>query len=150
MRTSILFATLSAFALTSGVVAETSSESTVNYLTETNSLGVVTGQPSVVTSQPSAATSQEAAASIPAGLTAPVVTAATGSFTSSVRSSTPLTSTSSGSTATGTSTKSSTSSDSSDSSSSATGSSTSTSTGGAAFATAGMGLAAGAAILAFL
>ncbi|KAJ5664353.1 hypothetical protein N7507_005084 [Penicillium longicatenatum] len=90
MRTSVFFATLSAFALASGAVAaESASESSVNYLTETNSLGVVTGQPSVVTSQPSAATSQEAAASIPAGLTAPVVTPATGSFTSSVKSSTP-------------------------------------------------------------
>ncbi|EEA20446.1 hypothetical protein TMatcc_000426 [Talaromyces marneffei ATCC 18224] len=43
------------------------------FLTETNSLGVVTGQPSVVTSEPSAVTSQPAPIVIPAGLSAPVV-----------------------------------------------------------------------------
>lgn len=37
------------------------------YLTQTDSNGVVTGQPSVITSQPAAATSQDAAAIVPAG-----------------------------------------------------------------------------------
>ncbi|KAJ5677194.1 uncharacterized protein N7477_002827 [Penicillium maclennaniae] len=133
MRFSIVF---TAAALALGASAETSS---VNYLTETNSLGVVTGQPTVVTSQPTVVTSQptvvtsqpavvtsqEPAASIPAGLTSPVVTPVTVSGSKTLV-------TSSGS--------------SSSSSSSSSGAASSTSTGGAAMATAGLGMFAGAAL----
>ncbi|KAJ5729186.1 uncharacterized protein N7483_003694 [Penicillium malachiteum] len=167
MRASIILATLSAFALTSGAVAQGTAESVTSvasdagnpetqYLTETNSNGVVTGQPSVITSQPAAATSQEAAASIPAGLTSPVVTPQTETSGFSTATSTTETgnvssaaNTSSGSSSTGTSsnTESSASTGTSSSGSSA---STTASTGGAGFASAGMGVIAGAAILAFL
>ncbi|KAJ6013453.1 hypothetical protein N7540_008044 [Penicillium herquei] len=166
MRYSIVLATLSAFALTSGAVAQSSAESVTSvadagnpetqYLTETNSNGVVTGQPSVITSQPAAVTSQEAAASIPAGLTSPVVTPQTETSFSTAASETGKTSTPS-STSSGSSDSSSTGTSSNTKSSSSTGTSSSGSsasttaaTGGAAVTTAGLGVIAGAAILAFL
>ncbi|KAJ5247168.1 hypothetical protein N7468_002151 [Penicillium chermesinum] len=161
MRASIFFATLSAFAI-SGAIAQDSSSAAADtsvppnpetqYLTETNSLGVPTGQPSVitsqpavVTSQPAVVTSQTAAASIPAGLTAPVVTPVTNS----------------GSTTLVTGTRPASSSSTADSSSSTETDSSSTSSTALPpaptalptvppMATAGMGLAAGAALLAFL
>jgi hypothetical protein len=57
------------------------------YLTETNSLGVVTGMPSVVTSQPAGATavtSQPLAASVYAGLTTGLNTIPLGNTTATV------------------------------------------------------------------
>ncbi|KUM55365.1 hypothetical protein ACN42_g11928, partial [Penicillium freii] len=63
MRFSIVF-TLSAIALAnaqSSVSIETVDNPATQYLTQTNSLGVVTGQPDAVTTQPTAVTSQVAA-----------------------------------------------------------------------------------------
>ncbi|KAJ5180614.1 hypothetical protein N7492_003824 [Penicillium capsulatum] len=167
MRATILFASLSALAL-QGAVAQSSSEvnPAVQYLTQTDANGVVTGQPvavtsqaAAVTSQPAVVTSQDPAASIPAGLSSPVVTPQRSSLTSVVRSSgTPSVSGSSSGKTTATPSASSTDSSSSSESSSKTGSASSsanasTSTGGAAMATAapvGLGVVAGAAMAAFL
>lgn len=65
------------FAISFGALALAQAENTTisysnantAYLTETNSLGVVTGMPTVVTSQPSVVTSQASAAEVPAGFT---------------------------------------------------------------------------------
>jgi hypothetical protein len=135
------------------------------YLTQTNSLGVVTGQPSVFTSQAAAVTSQEPAASIPAGLTSPVAgpnatqttlstATATNTVTGTTTSGTGTSKTTATFTSTGTSTSTSTeTSDSSSAASSSAAASTESSTGGAAMATVGpvgLGMVAGAALVAFL
>jgi len=63
------------------------SNTLTNFLTETNSLGVVTGQPSVVTSipdQPGAVTTQPIVASVYAGLTTGLNTVVLGNRTATV------------------------------------------------------------------
>ncbi|KAJ5561868.1 hypothetical protein N7461_000629 [Penicillium sp. DV-2018c] len=169
MRFSIVFTALSAIALAQ---AQSTTESVdahpaTKYLTETNSLGVVTGQPSLFTSQAAAVTSQEPAASIPAGMTAPVVgpnatqttlvtTTATNTVTGVTTSGTGSSKTTATFTSTGTTTGTSTStklSSSSGAASSSSAAASSSSTGGAAMATAGpvgLGMFAGAAIAALL
>jgi hypothetical protein len=80
---------LAAFVSAQDTISTTSSVPYTNafttFLTQTDSLGVVTGQPSVITSQPAAATSQESAAIVPAGFSGlTTVTAGNSSYTVSV------------------------------------------------------------------
>ncbi|KAJ5620008.1 Ubiquitin-conjugating enzyme E2 [Penicillium lagena] len=146
MRTSILFATLSAFALAQAATTTTDNGNpATQYLTETNSNGVVTGQPEVVTSQPAVVTSepavvtsQQPAASIPAGLSTPAAgePGTTSTTMTSVKSNTQTISMVTVSSATQTGTQASSNSNSNSQSASASASATHT-TNAAPLATAG-------------
>ncbi|OXV05772.1 hypothetical protein Egran_06460 [Elaphomyces granulatus] len=106
MRSSILISALSGLVLVYAASQSVSVPSVsipdnpaTSFLAQTNSRGVVTGQPAAVTSQPPAATSQPTqpgAASIPAGLSTAVVPINPVSSSASGKSGSPATPVSSG------------------------------------------------------